>query len=347
MTQARNLHLVVPGLLGPMPGLDQMGPAPRFKLLERLFTRGSREAHPAGDLESVLFHLFGLPCDRDTNLPTAAYRRLGDGAAADDRFWLQLTPIYLRPDQDRLLLFDMEDLDLTLDEAHELAQLFNSHFADEGWQVEVPHPHRWYLPLASESDLRTHELADVFGRNMDMFLPEGEEGIRWHGVLNEIQMLFFAAELNERREQAGKGPVSGLWLSGGGRLAGQPETALSAIYGDSVLLRGLARAAGKQVEPLPDRSELLLEFAGGEALVCYDRLRHPVLCADPYAWSEQLDRFEQWLAPLVDAVLDKRLDSLRLYTCNGRQYHLNRRALRRFWKRQRPLTSLLERNPAG
>lgn len=347
MTEPRNLHLLVPGLLGPMPTLNQAGAPLDFKLLERLLARAHRVAHPGHDLESVLFRLFGISADDDRNLPTAAYRRLGDGAAADERYWLQLTPVYLRPDQDRLLLFDVEDLDLTLDEANELAQLFNSHFAEEGWQAEVGHPHRWYLPLASAPALKTYELSDVFGRNMDLFLPEGEEGIRWHGVLNEIQMLFYAADLNARREQAGKGPINGLWLSGGGQLAGQPRTSLTILYGNSPLLCGLASVAGKPVEPLPDRVEVLLDSTGGELLVCYDRLQRPVLCADPYDWSEQINQFERWIEPLVDAVRDKRLDLLQLYTCNGQKYRIDRSALRRFWKRPQPLGKWLDRNPQG
>lgn len=348
MTQKRNLHLLVPGLLGPMPTLDQTGTAVRFDLLERLFARAQRLAHPGRDLESVLLGLFGISADSGRNLPTAAYRRIGDGAPPDDRYWLQLTPVYLRPDQDRLLLFDVEDLELTLDEANELAQLFNSHFADEGWQVEVRHPHRWYLSLGSPPRLKTYELADVFGRNMDLFLPEGEEGIRWHGVLNEIQMLFYSADLNTRREQAGKGPINGLWLSGGGRLSERPRTELTLLYGDSPLLRGLAEVADKPLKRHPGQADplfdSLLDAQAVESLVCYDRLQRPVLCADPYAWREQVRQFEAWLEPLVDAVRAKRLDSIRLYTCNGHSYHLDRSALRRFWKRPRPMATWLDRN---
>ncbi len=346
MAKPRNLHLIVPGLLGPMPTLDQAGVALDSRLLERLLSRARRVAHPGHDLESVLFGLFGIALENVPNPPTAPYRRIGDGAAADDRYWLQLTPVYLRPDQDRLLLFDVEDLDLTLDEANELAQLFNSHFAEEGWQAEVRHPHRWYLPLDPAPSLRTHELTDAFGRNMDLFLPEGEEGIRWHGALNEIQMLFYAADLNARREQAGKGPINGLWFSGGGRLASRAQTRLTALYGDSPLLRGLALVAEQSLKPLPEPADSLLD-QGGELLACYDRLQRPVLCADPLGWSEQVSQFAAWIEPLVDGIRKKRLDSLLLYTCNGHQYRIDRAALRRFWRRRRPLADRLDRNPSG
>ncbi len=69
MAELRNLHLLVPGLLGPMPTLNQAGAPLDFKLLERLLARAHRVAHPGHDLESVLFRLFGISADDDRNLP--------------------------------------------------------------------------------------------------------------------------------------------------------------------------------------------------------------------------------------------------------------------------------------
>ena len=336
------IHLLVPGLLGPMPALAGAGQSPRFPLLERLLARARSRACPGEDLESVLFSLFGIPGDGHQNLPTAAYRRIGDGAEADDRYWLQLTPVYLRPDQDRLLLFDVEDLDLERHEAQELVELFNSHFVDEGWQLEALHPHRWYLSLENPPDLKTYELADAFGRNMDLFLPRGEDGIRWHGVLNEIQMLFYQSDVNERREQLGRGPVSGAWISGGGRVSPGLSTPANALYGDSPLLKGLARASATPRAGLPENAEALLGEER-ELLVCYEALRRSVLCADPEEWLSRLDQFEIWLQPLGQALAENRLQ-LNVYPCNGSMLQLDRRALRRFWKRTRPHLQRLESN---
>ncbi|WP_428607450.1 hypothetical protein [Sedimenticola sp.] len=342
-TDLHTIHLVVPGLLGPMPTFSQLGDPLPCPILERLLSRSRVTSYGGTDVESVLCGLFGITVEERENLPTAAYRRLGDGGDADDRYWLQLTPVYLRPDQDRLLLFDAEDLQLTAEEAQAFAQLFNSHFTEEGWQVEVRHPHRWYFSLPSTPSLKTYELADVFGRNMDMFLPEGEQGIRWHGVLNEIQMLFYAADINSRREDAGKGPVSGLWLSGGGKLSQPVQTHLTTVYGDTPLLRGLAMYAGSPPLPLPERSEELLD-RHGELLVCYDRLQRSVLCADPFGWKDQVLQFENWMQPLADAIKAKRLHALQLYPCNGYRYQVDRGGLRRFWRRSLPLAQQLDSN---
>ncbi|MCW8907891.1 MAG: hypothetical protein OQL28_11635 [Sedimenticola sp.] len=341
-TPPLTIHLLVPGLLGPMPALAGSGQPDRFPLLERLMARARPRAWPGEHLDSVLFSLFGVTADDQLNLPTAAYRRIGDGAEADGRYWLQLTPVYLRPDQDRLLLFDVEDLGLERQEAQTLVELFNRHFADEGWQVEALHPHRWYLPLETPPDLHTYEVTDAFGRNMDLFLPRGEDGIRWHGVLNEIQMLFYQSEVNERREQEGKGPVSGAWLSGGGRVLAEISSPAGALYGDSPLLKGLARATATPRAALPERAEALLQEEG-ELLVCYEALQRSVLCADPEAWLSRLGRFESWLQPLQQALTENCL-RLILYPCNGSALQLDRRALRRFWKRSRPHLQCLESN---
>jgi hypothetical protein len=338
-----NIHLIVPGLLGPMPSLNLLGGELRLPHLERLFAKGRQVPHPGNDLESTLFTLFGISADSKSNLPTAAYRRIGDGGNVDERYWLQLSPVYLRPDQDRLLVFDVEDLGFTEVEAKGLAELFNTHFTEEGWCVDPLHPHRWYLPLESKPDLKTYELTDVFGRNMDLFLPEGEEGIKWHGVLNEIQMLFYTSAINDRRESEGKGAISGLWISGGGQLAASCATSITALYGQDPLLQGLARVINLPISDSPNEAATLCDL-NGEVLVHIDRLQRSVLCADPDSWRNEMAALDSWLVPLINGVKNGKVNRILLYTCNGQQYQIDRSALRRFWKRSRSIMARLDDN---
>ncbi|MDF1529841.1 MAG: hypothetical protein P1R74_12015 [Sedimenticola sp.] len=338
-----SLHLVIPGLLGPMPALRQSDTDLQLPNLQRLLARSQQTLFPGKDLESVLFKHFGIHADEQSNLPTAAYRRIGDGAIPDDRYWLQLSPVYLRPDQDRLLLFDVEDLAFTAAEAEGFAELFNAHFAEEGWSVEVVTPQRWYLPLDTAPKLKCHELTDAFGRNMDLFLPEGDEGIKWHGVLNEIQMLFYTSTVNEQRESEGKGPISGLWISGGGRLVNKLTTSRSALYGSDPLLKGLAKMTHLPVDDRPVDANALCQLSG-DVLVHYDGLQRSVLCADPFAWQQELAELEAWITPLVEAIKRGQVEKLTLYACNGHRYLINKAELRRFWKRSRPILQRLESN---
>ncbi len=333
--------LVVPGLLGPMPGWLQSDDTPRFPRLERWLARADRAPAAGDDLASTLLPLFGLERPPGADLPVAALSRLGEGGEADDLCWLLAHPVCLRPDQSRLLLFDTLDFDFTLAEAEALAALFRDHFSDRGWRLEVAAPGRWYLGLERCPALATRSLGAVFGRNMDLFLPAGEERLAWHRLLNEVQMLFFQAPLNREREARGAMPVNGLWFSGVGRLPPVAAAPFDRVFGDAALLQGVARHAGVPAAPLPGPGECDLDPAR-RPLLLYDRLERPVWCADPHAWAGELERFEQWLAGWIDALARRELASLQIHSCDGSRWRLRRGALRRFWRRPRELLRLAQ-----
>ncbi len=336
------MHLLVPGLFGPMPGMDPWPQEAAEPELGRWLARSRVGTCPGYDAASTLCSLFGLPLTAERDLPLAAFSRLGDGAAPDRRFWLQADPVCLRPDQSRLLLFDTQDFDFSMAEAERLADLLRAHFQDAGWCLETPVPHRWYLSPGQPPRLLTQGLEQVFGRNMDPFLPQGEDALAWHAILNEIQMLFFQADVNQAREAAGRMPVGGVWFSGGGSLpARMPVPGFSWVAADQPLALGLARHAGiAQLDVPDDPNDLPLGQGGG--LVLYHRLQRPVWRADPYDWHEELQRFDDWLAGIIGAMGDRRLSRLLIYPGNGRRFQLDRAALRRFWRRRRPYDRWLD-----
>ncbi|MES9966287.1 MAG: hypothetical protein ABW074_03350 [Sedimenticola sp.] len=324
------LHLLVPGLLGPMQNLDALHPLPKFPLLERLLSRADKVDVAGEDYESTLLPLWGVDTLQGQDRPTAALRRLGDGGEADERTWMQVSPVHLRADRDRLLLFDVEAFDFTMEEAEGLVSLFNQHFAEIGWQLEAPGVHRWYLSVNEPPAVTTHELSQVSGRNMDLFLPEGEGALNWHSLLNEVQMLFTTAEVNEQRERCGKLPVNGAWFSGIGPLPSIADTPYTYVCADDPLVSGLARMAGIDVRPVQEAS-----VAGqGSGLAVYHALFPAVMRADPFEWSERLGEFERWL-PNVEG------QKLRLYPCNGAAYEISAKGMRRFWRRKKPLSEFI------
>ncbi len=327
----RSVHLLVPGLLGPMQQLDPLQPLPK---LERLLSRADISQVLGTDLESTLFPLFRVDSGLGGELPVAPYRRVGDGCPRDDRFWLQANPVYLRPDRDRVLLFDSKDLDFSQDEAEILAQMFNDHFTTEGWQLETPIAHRWYLAVDSAPSLTTTPLSQVYGRNIDLFLPQGEEGMRWHSITNEVQMLFYSSNLNFERESRGKLPINGLWFSSGGVLANAADRPFQTIYTDDSLAKGLAMVSGVDIKPLIGDS-VTVETGGREILATYSRMERTVWRADPFDWADELNRFESWLLPLIEALQQKKISELIIYPCNGSKFSLTPGALRRFWRPHR------------
>ncbi len=334
------LQLLVPGLLGPMPGLSGCADTASIDRLLRHLARADRAEAPGRNLEQSLFALFGQQGGLG---PVAAGRRLGDGGEPDDGVWLQVNPVLLKPDQDRLLLFDAEEFSLDTGEARELADLVCRHFSDLDWKIEVALPHRWYLRLTEDPGIRCYSLGDVFGRNLFPFLPRGEQASRWRSLINEIQMLLHASDLNQARERRGEAPVNGLWFSGEGSLSdlewvGAPP---DRVYADDALARGLARIREVDCRPLaeftPDEP-----LPTGRTLVLWPDLERWVWRADPEAWLMALGRFAGWFQQLLKSFGGGQ--RIELYPCNGGVYRFCRSQRWRWWRRSPALGQLLDQN---
>jgi hypothetical protein len=319
------LHLVAPGLLGPLPRDVDPSTLPRPRRLETLLARADTAEAPSG-CPPTLFRLFGID-------PAAAGGAACSYLAEFDeppRGWLsRADPVHLVPDQDRLLLFDLQRDAVTAAEARELTEAFNAHFADDGLVLTRGPAGGWYLLAETRTAVRLHDLDDVVGRNLDGFLPEGPDADFWRRLLNEAQMLCHGLACNARREAAGALPISGLWFSGGGALPAVPGPApIRGAAGAGYLLAGLCRIADV---PRVEADEVLRD--GG--LLLFDGAHRPVLDADAIRWGEAVGRFERLLTGAAGGALE-------LHPCNGRRYRLVPGHRFRWWKRRRPLSARLD-----
>lgn len=335
------LELLVPGLLGPLP--IHPDDVPRLPVLERLLARADRLPGGSADpVESVLGR-FGIAPAAGGYPPSAPLCRLADAAGAQaDGCWLHADPVHLRPDRDRLVLFDSRRLEIDAEEAAALVGLFNGHFAGEGLHLEAPVPGRWYLRVAEPPRLCTRPLHAVVGRNVDPFLPRGEDARRWAALLTEAQMLFHQAECNRRRERAGRPAVNGLWIWGGGWMPEIPAgRGYGALLGEGVLLRGLGMAAGVPVRPVPEDPAGLPETGGGRILVQREDLRQAVQDADATGWVAGLRRLDAWLGALVPRLGAGRIGDIEIDPGTGERLRVTRGGVRRFWRRPRPFSCFL------
>jgi hypothetical protein len=334
------LHLLIPGLLGPLP--DQAPPPsrPSLSALEILLSRGDPEPFAGTDAVDILMRLFGYPATSGRDWPSAALSRLGEGAAADRDWWLHADPVHLRPDMDRLLLFDARLLEVGMAEAQSLARLIEGHFEHLGLRIETPAPNRWYLSVSEVPDLVTRPLHEVVGRNVWPFLPRGGAARIWRGVLNELQMLLFQAPENRRRAELGRPQINGLWLWGGGRLpipAG--DCPWRQVIADAPLPLGLARQAGVTV--LSWHADPLGQGLEGDCLGLRQDLVAPLWDADVWSWTAALESLEPLLAALLARLTNRAIDGLWVYPCNGLRWRLTRGGLRRPWRRRRALSHWL------
>ena len=365
VSSQRRFSLLIPGLLGPLrasPGDaptsmqddhragrkgSAAAPAPDVApALETLLARAERAdlsrdaALDSASLETAIFRLFDLPPAAGADLPVAAVTRVADGGAPDDAWWLRADPVCLLPQGDGLLLQPGADLGLTLAQSRELVDEILQVFAADGWHLEAPVAHRWYLRPATAPVMQTTPLAQVAGRDIHPFLPTGKDAKPWHVALNEIQILLHTAGVNAERESHGQMPINSVWFWGGGTRPTLPPVRWARLWSDEVLSRGLATLAGLAHSALPrDAADSLAQAQRGAHLLVMAPDSILARAGETDRWREFFMRLEQqWIAPLVTAVKAGDLDSVTLYSEGGRGFHLTRKDLGRWWRRRHDLS---------
>jgi len=330
---ADELHIVLPGLFTPPPEVKPEH-LPRLPALEHLLARAWKRQGPSGGLEATLCALFGIEVSPQGNLPTAPFARLAEGGEPDDACWLHADPIFLRPDQDRVLLFDASVLALEPEEAAEFITLFNEHFSDDGFTLEAGTTEHWYLRCEKEPEVHFHPLTEVMGRTVTPFLPEGPQARQWRSLLNETQMLFFQAEINQRREVQGRLPLGGVWFHGPGRLAHVANIYWRRVVATNPLAMGLAMNVGAEiVSDMENYSKL----PSGPILYVFGELARAALDVDAENWFRVLKEQERFFAENIKSGVRGQA-KIFLYPGDGTCRIYDRRSKRRFWLRRRALS---------
>ncbi|QNM94865.1 hypothetical protein [Chitinimonas koreensis] len=200
------LTLVIPGARFVRQfGFDPLSDL-RLPALASLLGRAERAAQPGRPAERWLRERFGA-----AEVSAAALTLAVDAPDAPAGHWLRADPVHLRPDRDRALLFDASAFDLDAGEAAQLVAGLNALYAADGLHFLAATPTRWYLRLAEPAAIATTPLAEAAGHDIRPCLPAGPDALRWHRLLNEIQMYLYSHPVNDAREARGLLPVNSVW----------------------------------------------------------------------------------------------------------------------------------------
>lgn len=336
-----SLQLLLPGLFG-VQGGEPPEKLPALPALETLLTRAERQTLPVRGLEPLLFSLFGAEIPADADLPVAAVTRVLDLGIVDNGWWIRADPVHLSPQRDQLVLSDSYVLDLTQEEANQLAAEIGEVYAQDGWMVKAPRPSRWYIKPSRTPKVTTTPLADVVGRDIHPYLPRGAEAKAWHTILNEIQIVLHTSKVNEERERAGKLPVNSLWFWGGGRMPRIQSVEWSDLWSTEPVSLTLARLAELPTQSTPAGfGEWQRNVPHTKKhLVVLDSLRSPVLYRDADAWARAIQQLENdWFAPLLGALKNRSLESVELLTDTGASFRITSRSARRWWRFKKPFST--------
>lgn len=328
------LHLVVPGLCGPLADLDPLDANPAIDELIKLLARADQNNHlnnqQANGFHAVLAELFQL--DTNKPLPSAELTLLGYDAEHPSEYgnkytpghWFHADPVHLLADIDQAFLRDAESLDIDVAESKQLLETVSQHFSEDGLQWLAMSKDHWFLRKDDATDIKTTPLFDVIGRNINFFMPEGEDEWYWKRFLNESQMLFHQSEVNVARDRRGLLPVNSLWLWGEGSLPEVGQTKIKKIYTDNKLSRGLAKHHSIECSALDNVTAVSDSIAyTQQPLVVLDELFTISCYGDSGAWLERFEPFfKHWLQPLIQHAFSQGA-SINLYPCNGSRYRIS------------------------
>ncbi len=324
-TMAMKYHLVVPDLFLPQEIAAAACAGLRLPALEKLLARAQSALLPTDNLETWLCEAFGV-----AGQAIAPVTLLADGMQPGTAYWLRADPVHVQMQRDQMVL--QADVTINADEAAQLCASLNAHFAVDGLRFFAPHPQRWYLRLDTVPDMVTRPVAQVAGKNVRAFMPQGPDALRWLGVFNEIQMLFFEHAVNQAREARGGLAINSVWLWGGGSAAEQVARPYSRVCSDSPLAAAFAQAAD-----IPFAADKFTLAGNDEdVLFVWEGLRASLRQGDLYAWRESVQRLEQsCAAPLLAALRAGRITQLTLDVLGAgeaRRFVLTRGAAWKLWR---------------
>jgi hypothetical protein len=297
------------------------------RALHRLLARARLSRLQAEDYIALLCSTFGVERRRDW--PVAALTLLADGLNPGTHYWLRADPVHLRANQANLVLLEGEHISIADAEARELVDALNGYFAPDGLVFHAPSARRWYVRTPAAAEIETVSLRAASGRSIGELLPRGAHAQRWHGWINEAQMLLHAHPVNAQREGRGELPINSLWFWGGGVLPPRPPRCGVCVWTAHPLARGLALWAGLEPQPQPEDAEPVLARTGEHWITLQPPGRSPSA-----ATLEGLDR--AWFAPLAAALSRRTLSIVRLHAFHGGQalrFDLAPNDLWKLWRR--------------
>lgn len=252
----------------------------------------------------------------------AAITREADVGDAAGAAWLRADPAHVRPEMTGARLLGIgERLSLSQGDADALLPALRPVFGDSGFALDAPTPARWYLRLQREAKFPQFSAPDAaLGEDLFEHQPDGPEGRRWRALLNEVQVVLHNHPWNAQRAERGLVPINALWVWGGGLLPDRVVAEAQRVRSDDDLLQALIKLAGGTAQPLPHDFDNTASVPGDVPLYDLRRFRDfGVLQRD-------------WLLPAVEALHERRLETLTLDAADGTQLRLAPGQRWRFWR---------------
>lgn len=346
------LTLVLPFALTPPELASDLARALQVPSLEMLLERNSSHRVTEEDggnrllpHESWLSRAFTAGVADTAPFAPAMMRALGVPQA--EGYWFAVQPVHLQLTRTHMVLGDPRSLNLDEADSRALFELVKPYFDEVGKPLIYAAPDMWFMRADDWSGLRTASPDAAVNDNLADWMPEGDAKRAFRKLQNEVQMLWHEHPINEARQQRGLQPVNSFWL-----WAGAPAGAGSGSIGSIGGTAGAFGAAGTLgvancpawLALLADpalraaRAEQVLALpADANATVVLGELIPVGKAGDWSPWLAHMQQIEQqWFTPLLAALKDGRLGSLKLVFSSHlklAEFTITKGSLRKFWRK--------------
>jgi len=308
-----------------------------------------------------------LPLEKALSpLPIAAVSLLFDNRVADNtladqrqsdedltnKWVMRLDPCFMVPDRDQLVLAKTGNLDLSLQEAEQLAeeirQFYKQYEEEIFWTIKVLSPQRWYLisdkPITIDSvppekvigqSVKSHLFSVSTGGNS----AQAKENRYWLNLFNEFQMILHQSPVNKLRKQSNKIPVNSLWFWGQSRSFSaqdsiqESQSTQQRIYSDNTIAQALSFIQGGKYESLPER---YISSDGLDSTYVIDDFSRALQKKDIFSWVGLIEQFEEeYLSPVLNDIHSGKIARLTIISPTGKTLLLTKKNLSRWWRRKR------------
>ena len=155
---------------------EYLASTPNPPILSRLAALGAWQVDKSQPIEITLCETLGVRKSQDW--PLAAYTRLGEGLDLNKGSYLIVHPAHFALQRDHFVFG--QSLLLESGVSGQLVRLLNNHFAGEGLYFERSmDPAIWYLQSEPPLNLQTTLPAQVLGRDVRGFMPQGTDAVSY------------------------------------------------------------------------------------------------------------------------------------------------------------------------
>jgi hypothetical protein len=235
-------------------------------------------------------------------------------------------PVFLKGDPSRLMLFDADSIGINKSEADSLVSLLNDFFRRDGLNIWCKDPRRWFVEGLDHTIYAGTSPTKLTGTPLEPDMASRKALGDLGRIMTEAQMVLHDCEVNKRRLCEGKPPVNSIWLWGAGEQPLVSKPKITAVFTNDHFSKSCAKFSSLAVGSVED-IDLSMIQSGARGLVAIP---------PKYNLWQTNQILQRVIKYAVSSLKSGELTKL-LIVSDRDTFLLDRRMLRRFWKRKKSL----------